>query len=384
MKNCAKALLLFILCMTTIVFSGFSAFAAEMPEEPTYSADVRVASRFLELLFGKKEQQSQGGSGSISAPQDGENPTRDGTKGENGEGKSNITEGKRLILGGDVFGVRVKQEHPTVTDAGDYTELCEGDIILSLNGRSISSADDFSAAVKSGGGADVRLLIRRDGANIYKTLTPKMTQSGAEIAITLREGAAGIGTITYIDPESGSFGGLGHGISDADSGEVLRISGGIATDVILGSLKRGESGKPGELCGILTDRAVGSIYSNTGVGVFGKMQQQSYSDSDLIEVGGRSDVTDGEATIICTLRNGKKSEYKIEIFDIDESSEGTKSFRIRATDPALLAISGGIIRGMSGSPIVQHGRLVGAVTHVLVADPTEGYGIFIDNMLCAA
>lgn len=370
--------------MTTIVFSGFSAFAAEMPEEPTYSADVRVASRFLELLFGKKEQQSQGGSGSISAPQDGENPTRDGTKGENGEGKSNITEGKRLILGGDVFGVRVKQEHPTVTDAGDYTELCEGDIILSLNGRSISSADDFSAAVKSGGGADVRLLIRRDGANIYKTLTPKMTQSGAEIAITLREGAAGIGTITYIDPESGSFGGLGHGISDADSGEVLRISGGIATDVILGSLKRGESGKPGELCGILTDRAVGSIYSNTGVGVFGKMQQQSYSDSDLIEVGGRSDVTDGEATIICTLRNGKKSEYKIEIFDIDESSEGTKSFRIRATDPALLAISGGIIRGMSGSPIVQHGRLVGAVTHVLVADPTEGYGIFIDNMLCAA
>lgn len=376
MKNCAKALLLFILCITTIVFSGFSAFAAEIPEEPAYTADVRVASRFLELLFGKREKQDSGG---ISEPQDGENPTRGVTDDNNSKSEDNTSERRQLILGGDVFGVRVKQKHPTVTDAGIYTELREGDVILSVNGRNISSADDFSAAVK-GCGTEATLLISRDGEKMRMILSPKSTPNGTEIAITLREGAAGIGTITYIDPQSGCFGGLGHGISDADSGDVISISSGVATDVILGSLKRGECGKPGELCGILTDSTVGSIYANTGVGVFGKMQQ-SYSVGDLIEVGSRSDVTNGEATIVCTLRNGKKAEYKIEIFDIDESSEGTKSFKIRATDPALIAISGGIIRGMSGSPIVQNGKLIGAVTHVLVADPTEGYGIFIENML---
>ena len=150
--------------------------------------------------------------------------------------------------------------------------------------------------------------------------------------------------------------------------------------VILGGIHKGESGKPGELCGVLTDKDLGDITVNCECGVFGIMTDIPAS-AQAISVGRRDQVTEGEATIISTLKNGKTAEYKIEIYDIDRDSEGSKSFRIRVTDETLKALTGGIVRGMSGSPIIQDGKLIGAVTHVLVADPTEGYGIFIENML---
>ena len=161
-----------------------------------------------------------------------------------------------------------------------------------------------------------------------------------------------------------------------DSGEVC--------GVILGGVHRGESGKPGELCGILTDEDFGDLTVNSGCGVFGILTDQAKLQGEKIAVAGRDQVKEGEAKIISTLKNGKTAEYKIEIFDIDRDSTGSKSFRIRVTDEALKAMTGGIVRGMSGSPIIQNGKLVGAVTHVMVANPTEGYGIFIENMLNAA
>jgi stage IV sporulation protein B len=150
--------------------------------------------------------------------------------------------------------------------------------------------------------------------------------------------------------------------------------------VILGGIHKGESGKPGELCGVLTDKDLGDITVNCECGVFGVMTDLPTSAS-VMTVGRRDEVCEGEATIISTLKNGKTAEYKIEIYDIDRTSDGSKSFRIRVTDETLKALTGGIVRGMSGSPIIQNGKLIGAVTHVLVADPTEGYGIFIENML---
>ena len=211
---------------------------------------------------------------------------------------------------------------------------------------------------------------------------PKLEGGEYRLGITLRDVAAGIGTITFVDPETGEFGGLGHGICDAESGNVIEMQTGDALEVVLGGIHRGEAGNPGELSGVMTDICIGSLEVNTEVGVFGSIKKDRIDKlGNIYEVGKKSEVKAGEATIISTVKNGKKAEYKVEIYDIDQSSTGSKSFKIRVKDPALVAITGGIVRGMSGSPIIQNGKLIGAVTHVLVNDPTTGYGIFIENML---
>ena len=180
-----------------------------------------------------------------------------------------------------------------------------------------------------------------------------------------------------------TFGGLGHGICD-ESGDVLPLESGKVTGVILGGTLKGENGRPGELSGILTDRKLGEIKTNTNTGVFGQLSDWKLDKSSAIPIAKRDEVKEGAATIISTVKNGKKMSYTVELFDIDPSETGTKCFKIRVTDNVLLSMTGGIVRGMSGSPIIQNGKLVGAVTHVLINDPTTGYGIFIENMLNAA
>lgn len=285
-----------------------------------------------------------------------------------------------LIPGGNVFGARVKLCEITVSDPGK-TQLKEGDVLLSVNGKSVFSISEVKDIISTAENGELNAVFKRGST----TLSLKIPTVEGKLGITLRDGAAGIGTITYIDPKTGSFGGLGHGICDAESGEVINITSGTVTGVILGGVHKGASGKPGELSGILTDKVVGTVISNTECGVFGKLDNVPGSAAaGAIPIGHRNDVKEGEAYICSTLKNGKCAKYKIEITDIDHSSLGTKSFRIRVTDPALIAITGGIVKGMSGSPIIQDGKLVGAVTHVMVANPTEGYGIFIENMLNAA
>jgi stage IV sporulation protein B len=162
------------------------------------------------------------------------------------------------------------------------------------------------------------------------------------------------------------------------------MESGDITGVILGGVHRGECGKPGELTGILTDEDLGDLTKNCECGVFGILDREDIKSTNILPVGAKGDVHEGEATIISTIKNGKTARYNVEIYDIDLNSQGSKSFRIRVTDETLKAMTGGIVRGMSGSPIIQNGKLVGAVTHVLIGDPTEGYGIFIENMLNAA
>ena len=153
---------------------------------------------------------------------------------------------------------------------------------------------------------------------------------------------------------------------------------------MLGGIKRGEPGKAGELAGVLKNEIVGEIKTNCECGVFGALTTLPDYCTELIPMAERSEIMCGTAEIISTLKNGYREKYTIEISDVDMASYRSKSFKIKVTDPALIAITGGIVRGMSGSPIIQNGKLVGAVTHVLVANPTEGYGIFIENMLSAA
>ncbi len=316
----------------------------------TLAEDVKVGSRLLELFFGEDKNQRV----------------------------------KTLIPGGDVFGVKIRQNHVTVTDPGRIPALKRGDVILSVNGKDVCSIDDISKIVSSSGGESITVRARHGSEEIKIEVMPTLEDGHYKLGISLRDGALGIGTVTFIDPETGAFGGLGHGICDSESGEIISMRSGDVSGVVLGGVHKGERGKPGELTGILTDTDLGDLYTNSECGVFGILDIDEARSATAIPVGSKSELHDGEATIISTIRNGKRCEYRIEISEIDKSSEGSKSFKIKVTDPALKALTGGIVRGMSGSPIIQNGKLVGAVTHVMVANPTEGYGIFIENMLNAA
>ena len=310
----------------------------------------KISSRFYELLFDKAETQQQ----------------------------------LYLIPGGDVFGVKVKETSVTVKDAKDNSVLKRGDKIISINDIQIKEADDVTSALSECHGGTVKIVILRGGEKMTVTAVPKYEDGRYKLGVTLRSSACGIGTVTFIDPETNSFGGLGHGICDPQTKIPVEIESGEVCGVVLGGINRGEVGKPGELSGVLNKKHLGEICKNDECGIFGKLDDASQYTSKPIPVGSRVDLKLGEAEIISTVKNGRKATYKIEITEIDESSEGSKSFKIKVTDPTLIALTGGIVRGMSGSPIIQNGKLVGAVTHVMVANPTEGYGIFIENMLNAA
>lgn len=351
-------LFLFVFCavfssLTTNVSADFGSDSvpalAECDGDNIKHNDVNVSSRFYELLFGNKSK---------SAPYS-------------------------LIVGGDTFGIKIKEEYITVSDAIGSSAFKVGDKIVSINGKKIDDPDDINEAVGNSCGHAVNVEIIRDGSRLTITVIPRLEDGCYKLGIKLKRFTSGIGTVTFIDPETHLFGGLGHGVYESDSGDIVNIKDGQACDVILGGLKRGEVGRPGELSGILSKNITGNIYKNTECGVFGVFDK--VSDSSLtLPVGSRSELKCGEAEIISTVRNGKKAHYKIEITEINENSQGSKSFKIKVVDDTLIAISGGIVRGMSGSPIIQDGKLVGAVTHVMVANPTEGYGIFIENMLNAA
>ena len=316
--------------------------------------DFEVKSRLLELLFDVDEQ-------------------------------ANAKEDEKLLIPwGGIFGARIKCAHPTVRHAAQGCSLQNGDEILKVNGIKIKSIEEIKQSLSCTDGGAVSFTVLRGEETVEIKVTPKLTEEGFELPFELQEGTAGIGTVTYIDPETLTFGGLGHGICDPDTGEVVRMKGGAVTGVILGGVQKGERGKPGELCGILTEKNLGELYANTDCGVFGRLSVIPKRRIAPIPVGKADEVTVGEAKIISTIKNGMTEEYSIKITAVNRDAEGSKCFKIKITDPTLLALTGGVVRGMSGSPIIQNGKLVGAVTHVLINDPTTGYGIFIENMLNAA
>ena len=320
--------------------------------------EIEIGSRFAELIFGKRG---------------------------NGE-KRNESRIKYLCPGGDTFGVKICDGGVTVSKVIAPLEsgsLLVDDKILSIDGKEVFSISDVKAIISSSADSEIPFSILRDGKTVTEYITPSKAGTQAHLGVLLSDVTSGIGTITYFDPVSLDFGGLGHGILEKDGKCEVKMTHGLATGVILGGINKGKNGQPGELRGVLTDRPIGKRVSNTDCGVFGKLSKAP-SETSPIPCAARTDVQSGEATIISTVKNGLKAEYSINISDIDYSSSGTKSFKITVTDDTLTALTGGIVRGMSGSPIIQNGKLVGAVTHVLINDPTTGYGIFIENMLNAS
>lgn len=261
-----------------------------------------------------------------------------------------------------------------------------GDYILAVDGRRIFSKEELVEAVCASGGSDIVLKIRRGGEEL-EVKTPVVQTAAGEYkaGIWVRDDTQGIGTLSYVDMQGG-FGALGHGISDTDTGILIEDEGGILYDATIRSITRGTMGTPGSLAGIINyseNSRLGEIYDNTEQGIYGRLSEQArsrFSDMECLPVGYKQDVSIGPATIRCCV-DGTIRDFGIQITRIDLTNRSNKGMVIEVTDPELLALTGGIVQGMSGSPIIQNGKMVGAVTHVFVQDSTKGYGIFLENML---
>lgn len=294
----------------------------------------------------------------------------------------------KVYVGGAPFGIKFFTRGATVLSFENEAEnpayragLRLYDTIIKVNGKDFSGATELARAAESG--KEMELTCLRAGKEFVVKFTPKYSQSEKKysLGIHIKDSGAGIGTITFVLPD-GTFGGLGHGICDAETGELTSIGSGSVLGVTVNGVVKGQRGAPGELKGYFNSSKVGSIYKNTDCGIFGTLAEIPEAlGGKTYSLGLKNDLKEGEATILCTLDDNVRREYKVEISAINRGATGNKCFTVKIVDEKLIAATGGIVQGMSGSPIIQNGKLVGAVTHVLVNDPTTGYGIFIENML---
>nr|WP_295279117.1 SpoIVB peptidase [uncultured Blautia sp.] len=303
-----------------------------------------------------------------------------------------------VLVSGSTVGIYMETAGVLVIDTGEILSesgqlqdpakniLKPGDYIIALNQQKISCKKDLIHDLENIDGKTVTVDIRRDNSTIPVSLTPVQDASGKyKLGIWVRDDTQGIGTLTYVT-ENGNFGALGHGISDIDTGNLLSIKGGNLYCAQILGVQKGEKGSPGELSGLIryrNDNVIGKIRANSTNGIYGNFTENDQQQVALhrMKLGFKQDVRTGPASVLCDIGNGVK-EYEAEITKIDMNHEDTnKSFVIRITDQELLNTTGGIVQGMSGSPILQNGKIIGAVTHVFVQDAASGYGIFIENML---
>lgn len=261
-----------------------------------------------------------------------------------------------------------------------------GDYITGFNGRKIDSKKELMEALKTLDEDEVVLQLRRDDETIDVKVKPvECNRDEYKLGIWVRDNVQGLGTITFLTGSS-EFGALGHGIHDTDTNVLLAIADGTLYKTSIHSIKKGENGIPGSMEGIIVYNGynkLGTIEKNTDAGIYGKVDKidDLFDEQIPVQVASKNEIEIGDATIRCFVDNEVK-EYNIKVTDIDYSEhEVNKGLVIQVTDPELLEKTGGIIQGMSGSPILQNGKLIGAVTHVFVQDSTKGYGIFIENML---
>ena len=270
----------------------------------------------------------------------------------------------------------------------ETSNIKPGDTILEVNKNIIEDIDNLKQAVNDSNGNEIEITILRNGNIINTNIIPVQTEeSKYQLGLWVKDAATGVGTITFYEPESNSFGILGHGITDSDTNNLINIDSGELVTAKVISLKRGEVNIPGEIKGtIVNSQTIGKITKNTQFGVFGNLNNLTALNIDVsksIEVATREEIEEGEAKILCSTNSSNVSkEYKIEIEKVyRENDYNNKSMLIKITDEELLNETGGIIRGLSGAPIIQNGKFVGAITNVLVSNPKMGYAIFGDMMI---
>ncbi|MCM1578607.1 MAG: SpoIVB peptidase, partial [Ruminococcus sp.] len=260
----------------------------------------------------------------------------------------------------------------------------EGDVILSISGKKVSSNKDVSGIIEASEGKTLGVEIMSGIERRVVFIKPEKSASDDcyRAGMWVRDSSAGIGTVTFYDPVTHVFAGLGHPVCDRDTGEALTMSEGESADVVISGVKKSSAGSPGELIGMFADSgSSGKLLSNSECGLFGTTGSCP-SHENAVPVAMRQEIAEGEAQIIATVSGSSPVRFDVEIEKIDLSDrEDSHNMVIHVTDSRLLEKAGGIVQGMSGSPILQNGKLVGAVTHVLVRDPTRGYGIFADTMV---
>ncbi len=310
-----------------------------------------------------------------------------------------VIDDKKLAAGGDIFGVKFFTEGVMIIRQSDIETsegfvnpskeagLQVGDVILSIDKTEVNTVEELSSVIERSYGKELEVLYTREGQQLSCKINPvlSLTDKKYKTGLWVRDSTAGIGTVTFYNPVSGDFAGLGHGICDVDTGKLMPLLRGSVVDVEITDVIKGKKGVPGEIKGSFDTEKKGVLTQNTSRGVYGVMDSLPKCSSDkLFDIALSDEIQKGDAHILSEIDGNGIDKYSIVIEKINESDDEYKNFVIRVTDERLLDITGGIVQGMSGSPIIQNGRIVGAVTHVFVNDPTRGYGIFIENMLGTA
>lgn len=309
-----------------------------------------------------------------------------------------VIEDQQLIPVGAPIGIYVKTDGVLVVGTGEFQGsdgvsyspgkyiLKSGDYIRSVNGTAVNQKDEFIRLVEESGGSEILLEVERDGEVMEVEITPVQNAAGEyKIGVWVRDNAQGVGTMTYIDSR-GNFGALGHGITDVDTSTLMHMEGGTLYQTDIVDIQKGSAGNPGEMTGMIiysSDRILGEITDNSVQGIFGVCNQKALEMGarEPLPIGLKQEIEEGIAQILCTV-DGTARYYDVEITAVHLDHDNVnRGIELTVIDPDLLAVTGGIVQGMSGSPIIQNGKFIGAVTHVLVQDSRKGYGIFIENML---
>ncbi len=290
-----------------------------------------------------------------------------------------------LIVGHHLVNTTAGKQSP-----GEIADIQVGDIITKINGKNIKKMGDVSPFVKQSGETrnPLDVTIIRDGKTFHKTLTPLQDKNDQSyrIGLYIRDSAAGVGTLTFFDPASFKYGALGHVISDMDTKKPIKVNNGEILGSTVTSIEKGSNGHPGEKLARFSNdqRVLGDISKNSPFGIFGKLNDK-LSNGDWnkpLPIALSHQVKEGPAKILTVVNGSKVREFDVDVVSsVPQKFPATKGMVIKITDPELLKITGGIVQGMSGSPIIQNGRIIGAVTHVFVNDPTSGYGVHIEWML---
>lgn len=313
---------------------------------------------------------------------------------------ASIVKNTKVVPLGDIAGLKlytkgvlvvgmseIKGEDGITYKPYENTGIEQGDAITKINDEEINTTEELIKCISKAKGQTVNITYEKNNDDIKTTLTPvKTAKNTYKIGLWVRDSAAGIGTLSFYNPSKNTIVALGHGIQDIDTHELVEISSGELVTAEIANIQKGEKNKPGKIEGTIENGSkIAKINNNTEYGIYAEEVNKNklgINSSNEIEVASRKEIKTGKAHIICTLENNIKKEYEIEIEKIyTNNNQNNKSMIVKITDKELIEKTGGIIQGMSGAPIIQNGKLVGALTHVFVSDPTKGYGVFADAML---
>lgn len=312
--------------------------------------------------------------------------------------KVNVVDKMKVVVLGTPFGIKIYTDGVMVVGINEVdgedkdispakeAGLKLGDLITSINGQTVLTNEEVADIIEQSNGENITLNITRNKTKKVITLKPVLSKSSNtyKAGIWVRDSSAGIGTQTFYSPTTGIISGLGHGISDRDTGKILTVSNGETVKAEILAVQKSEKGNPGELKGKFLEKVIGNIVLNDKTGLYSTVDDYEYDKEKLTEIALKQEIKTGNAKILTTVNGTKPQYYDCKIEKISYNGALSKNMLVRITDKSLISQTGGIVQGMSGSPIIQNGKLIGAITHVLVDDPTAGYAIFAENMLQTA